>query len=106
MKLLINRPRSTAVVVTVLTLASGAAAFHLAHFGASVWVFAPLFLLLATIGLPTTLAVLLTASLWGRVWFLNGLVPFFVCATVLALAFQIAAFMLLRRIMLSQPHGW
>lgn len=52
------------VVVSLVTVAALAAAVLFANFGASRWIFAALLGVPLTIGLPSTLAVLLCVSVW------------------------------------------
>jgi hypothetical protein len=80
------------VAATLVSLLAAAGAVVLADFGAPWWVFALLFAWLLTIGLPTTLALLLTASLWGRVPGLWGMGGFVVCAAALSFAAQALCF--------------
>ena len=83
----------------LLSLLAGAVALVLADFGAPVWVFLLLGLWLCTLGLPTTLAVLLVAFLWGNfpVMATPPLWAFLVCAAMLALVFQTGFFLLISR---------
>lgn len=91
MKLTGPYPKSAAAVITAITLVAGAASVVLADFGAPVWVFGVLLLWPATVGLPSTLAVLLLASLWGHVPFAFGLPGFVGVSAFLAWLFQWAA---------------
>ncbi len=91
MKFIGPHPKSTATVITAITLVAGAASVVLADFGAPVWVFGVLLLWPATVGLPSTLAVLLLASLWGHVPFAFGLPGFVGVSALLAWLFQWAA---------------
>jgi len=72
--------------MTAPTFASGAGILILGDFGAPWWVFGVLLLWPATLGLPSTLAVILLASLWGHVSWAAGL-PWFLTAC-LALAWS------------------
>ncbi len=83
----------------LLSLLAGAVALVLADFGKPVWVFILLGLWLCTLGLPTTLAVLLAAALWGNIPFIATppLWAFLVCAAMLALGFQTGFFLLISR---------
>jgi hypothetical protein len=80
------------VVATVVSLLAAAGAVVLADFGAPWWVFALLLAWLLTIGLPPTLAVLLTASLWGRIPGLYGMGGFVVCVAALSFVAQALCF--------------
>lgn len=93
MKIISPYPKSAATVITVITLVTGAAVVVLADFGAPVWVFAALLLWPATVGLPSTLAVLLLASLWGHFPLVSGLPRFVAVSALLAWLFQWAAVM-------------
>lgn len=53
---------------------------------------------LITLGLPTSIGIVLTASLWGRFEPLTGFTGFLVVATTLALSFQIGAGIALARV--------
>ena len=77
------------------TLAVGVAAFLLANFGASKWIFVVMFAWMATLGLPTLVAVLMLASLWHNLPF----AAFLVCAATLAFLFQLAAVWLVQRLL-------
>jgi len=87
-----RHPVRWSVVATVVSLVAATGAVVLADFGAPWWVFALLLAWLLTIGLPTTLALLLTASLWGRVPGLWGLGGFVVCGAVLSFAAEALGF--------------
>ena len=102
--LFMNSPKIWALLSTVVTLLLGVTALVLADFGAPVWVFIFLTCLLCTVGLPTTLAVLLTASFWGKVPGLSGLGSFAVCATLLSVGFQTVFFLLMARFY-RRGHG-
>jgi hypothetical protein len=97
MKLLLGHPVLAAIIVSVLTLVAGAAAVVLADFGAPLIVFLLLLAWLATIGLPSTVGVLLVAALWGRTLYGSGFYGFIGVAGLLALILQIASFLGLRR---------
>lgn len=97
MKLLLGHPVLAAIIVTVLTLVAGAGTVVLADFGAPLIVFLPVLAWLATIGLPSTLGVLLVAALWGRTAFAAGFSGFITVAALLAFALQVACFLGLRR---------
>ena len=81
-----------ALLTTLVTLTAGASAIIMADFGQPLWIFILLFLWLGTIGLPTTLGVLLVAACWGRMPDLYGLVPFVATAAGVGFLFQAACF--------------
>ena len=95
----IKHPKFWVCLTCFLSLVAGATAIVLADFGKPVWVFILLGLWLCTLGLPTTLAVLLAAALWGNVPFIATppLWAFMVCAAMLALGFQTGFFVLIAR---------
>ncbi len=68
-----------------------------ADFGAPAWLFIPLLFWLATFGLPSTIAVLLTASVWGTAAPLYGFIPFLVIALLLAVGAQVLAVKMIQR---------
>ncbi len=76
------------LIITIITLASGAAAIVLADFGRSFWMFALLLVGPLTIGLPTTLTMLLIACVWGKLPWLHGLGTFVICVTLCAVPVQ------------------
>ena len=78
-------------MLSAITLVTGGTVVVLADFGAPVWVFCLLLLWPATVGLPSTLAVLLLASLWGHTSFASGLPGFIGGSAALAWLFQWAA---------------
>ncbi len=78
-------------MLSAITLVTGGTVVVLADFGAPVWVFCLLLLCPATVGLPSTLAVLLLASVWGRTPLASGLLGFVVASGALAWLFQWAA---------------
>ena len=63
-----------------------------ANFGVHPFLAVPGLIWLATIGLPTSLGVVLTATVWGRVEPLTGLGGFFGVATLFGIGFQVAVF--------------
>jgi hypothetical protein len=87
-----KRPIPWALLITLASLTTGACAIVMADFGQPLWLFAPLFLWLGTIGLPTTIGVLAVATCWGRIPGLYGLAPFVLCASVVAFVFQALCF--------------
>ena len=84
-------------MLTVISLGVGTVALLEADVGGAPWVFAPLLLWLLTIGLPTTFAVVLTASVWGPPSPFHGLFPFTVVAASLACLAQVTALRALNR---------
>ena len=84
-------PKSASAVLSGIALVTGAAVVVLADFGAPMWVFGALLLWPATVGLPSTLAVLLLASLWGQTPLASGLPGFVGASATLAWLFQWAA---------------
>jgi hypothetical protein len=90
----IARPKTWACLTSFTTLLVGAATIVLADFGGPVWVFVVFGVWLWTAGLPTTLAVLLLASVWGNIpWIATGsLGAFAVCTVILSLIFQILTY--------------
>ncbi|HAB14893.1 MAG TPA: amidohydrolase family protein [Verrucomicrobiota bacterium] len=87
-----------ALVTSLISLATWVALATGANSGLSpVWAIIGLFWL-ATIGLPTSLGVVLVASIWGRVEPLSGLPGFLICSAALGAAFQCLTFIALRRL--------
>lgn len=87
----LRHPKTVGALLAVISMGVGTAALLAADFGAAPWVFAPLLLWLLTLGLPTTLAVILTASVWGLPSPFHGFFHFTVVAATLACLAQIAA---------------
>jgi hypothetical protein len=83
-----HRVRS-AVAMWAITSALGCVVVLGADFGLPVWIVIPTFLWLLTMGLPTTVGVVLTVSLWGVVPTLNGLGPFLCCSALVGLVAQV-----------------
>lgn len=106
-KWLSRYPKTCGVCTSLVTLLAGAACVVLAEFGGPAWVFAALGIWLWTIGLPTTVAVLLLVSLWGEeAVSISGSLEFFaVCAVILSLCFQIAAVLFVVRILKSKGEA-
>jgi hypothetical protein len=92
-----------AILTAVVSLLIALVALILADFGAPWWVFAFLLLWMLTVGLPTTLALVLAATCWGRAPGLWGPVPCLVCALILSAVFQWAALWTLDRLR-KQPR--
>ena len=80
----LHYPKVTGTALALFSVSAGAVLLLAADFGAPGWVFVPLVLWLATIGLPSTVAVLLVASVWGTTPPLYGLWIFCLVATLLA----------------------
>lgn len=98
-----RRDYTTGTALAAVSLIAGATAFVAADFGHSAWLFLPLLLWLATIGLPSTLSVLLVAAIWGRCDPFYGF-PFFVLvAGTAAVLTQTTAVHLINRIMQKNP---
>jgi|SRR6516164_3123178 hypothetical protein len=88
MRLITTHPKLTAAAVWVVTLLLGGGALLGANSGLPGWLALPTLLWLATIGLPTTIGVVLMASLWGVAPGLSGLGAFVTCAALVGLVFQ------------------
>ena len=89
LKLLVSYPKATGTIVALLTLIAGALALEAADFGAPRWLFVPILAWLITVGLPTTVTVLLLASLWGTTAPLHGFIFFCLVASLLAIVSQV-----------------
>ena len=87
---IVRWPKIWAFLTAVASLLAGAFAAILAELGGPAWVFVLLGVWLWTIGLPTTLAVLLLVSLWGEAAasITGSLELFVVLAVILSLCFQ------------------
>ena len=92
---IVRWPKMWAASTASVSLLAGAFAIVLAGFGGPAWVFVVLGIWLWTIGLPTTVAVLLLVSLWGEtaVSISSSLEFFAVCAVILSFCFQMAFFL-------------
>lgn len=77
--------------MTLATLLSGAAGVVLADFGAPRWIFGLLLAWPATLGLPSALAFLAVAAVWGRSAPAYGLPGYLAAAAGLAWLAQWAA---------------
>src|SRR5262249_15412661 len=86
-----KHPVVVAIALWALTLGLGTGAVLGANAGLPVWLALPALIWLATLGLPTTLGVLLVASLWGRVPGLSGIGPFLGCGAAAGLGLEIIA---------------
>ncbi len=84
-------PKATGIAIALFSLIAGATALEAADFGASGWVFAPLLLWLATLGLPTTVAVVLLATVWGTFEPLFGFWVFCLVAAIVGANSQVLA---------------
>jgi len=62
----LSHPRIRDGVFSLITLLVGGGALLGADHGMPVWLQIPIYLWLVTVGLPTTLTVLLLAAFWGR----------------------------------------
>lgn len=87
----LRHPKAAGATLAVISMGAGTAALLAADFGGAPWVFAPLLFWLLTLGVPTTIAVLFTASVWGLMPPFHGLFPFAIAAATLACLAQIAA---------------
>lgn len=92
-----EHPKKWALATATATHLAGAGALLAAELGAPVVVVVPLFGWLLTIGLPTTLAVLLTASAWGVVPGLWGWWFFLIAATLASWGLEALFFVRLAR---------
>ena len=101
---IIRRPKTWALLTAVASLCAGTFAIVLAEFGGPAWAFVVLGIWLWTIGLPTTVAVLLLVSLWGEtaVSISSSLGFFVVCAVILSLCFQTALLLFAVRVLKSK----
>ena len=82
-------PKATGTILALVSLLFGATVLAAADFGAPGWLFVPLLVWLATIGLPSAVAVLLLAAVWGTTSPLYGLGPFCIAAALLAAGAQV-----------------
>ena len=100
----VRRPKTWAFSTSLATLMVGAVSIVLAEFGGPVWVFFVSGLWLWTAGLPTTLAVLGLAAVWGNIpgMTTGSFGSFVACAALLALGFQTAAFLSIARVLKSK----
>ncbi len=78
---------SWAIVLSVVSLAVAASAFSLANFGAPAWVFVLLLGWMLTVGLPTSVAIVVTAFFWNGV----SLLAFLATVATVALVLQLGA---------------
>lgn len=104
---LLRRPVSLALLTSLVSLAIWAGLGLGANFGVSPWLAIPGLLWLATIGLPTSLGVVLAATVWGCVEPCSGLPGFLVLAVALGLTFQTVTFVALgRRVARANRRPW
>jgi hypothetical protein len=101
MSLLSFRPVMAATALWFVTLAVGAGAVLGGNAGLAAWITIPALLWLTTLGAPTTLGLLLVASLWGRVSGLSGIGPFLGCGAAVGLVLEIIACIWVRRCWLT-----
>ncbi len=78
---------SRTVFLALVSLAVAASAFSLANFGAPAWVFVLLLGWMVTVGLPTFVAIVVTAFFWNGV----SLPAFLATVTTVALVLQLGA---------------
>ncbi len=78
---------SRTVFLALVSLAVAASAFSLANFGAPAWVFVLLLGWMLTVGLPTSVAIVVTAFFWNGV----SLTAFLATVTTVALVLQLGA---------------
>jgi hypothetical protein len=88
-KTILRYPKLAGTALALVSLLVGVTALVAADFGAPGWVFAPLLLWLATLGLPTTLTVLLLAAVWGMAPPLHGFGSFCILAAGLAVGTEV-----------------
>ncbi len=94
MNFITRQPLIAAPIVTLISLMSGGGMVVMADFGASLWGFLPLLVWLGTIGLPSTVGVVIAATCWGRVPAMTGFLPFAALAAALALTLQTSFFVM------------
>ncbi len=94
---LLRYPKVTGIALAFLSLITGATVLEAADFGTSGWVFAPLLLWLTTVGLPTTAAVVLVATVWGTIAPLFGFWLFCIVASSVAATAQVLSIKALAR---------
>lgn len=89
---------SWAVVLALVSLAVATSAFSLANFGAPAWVFVLLLGWMLTVGLPTSVAIVVTAFFWNGV----SLPAFLATVATGALVLQLGALRLVQRRILKR----
>ncbi len=89
---------SWAVLLSLVSLAVAASAFSLANFGAPAWVFVLLLGWMLTVGLPTSVAIVVTAFFWAGV----SLPAFLATVATVALVLQLGALRLVQRRILER----
>src|SRR5689334_3970742 len=82
------RPMLSAAAIWGISIVVGVTVVLGANSGLPLWVAIPTLLWLATVGLPTTLGVILVASFWGIVPGLSGLSAFLCSAAFTGLVMQ------------------
>ena len=87
-----------AVVLALASLAVATSAFSLANFGAPAWVFVLLLGWMLTVGLPTSVAIVVTAFFWNGV----SLPAFLATVVTVALGLQLGALRLVQRRILKR----
>ncbi len=89
---------SRTVFLALVSLAVAASAFSLANFGAPAWVFVLLLGWMVTVGLPTFVAIVVTAFFWNGV----SLPAFLATVVTVALVLQLGALRLVQRRILER----
>ena len=87
-----------AVLLSFVSLAVATSAFSLANFGAPAWVFVLLLGWMVTVGLPTFVAIVVTAFFWNGV----SLPAFLATVATVALVLQLGALRLVQRRILER----
>lgn len=98
-----RHPWTSALFNTTTTLLIGLFTLVAADFGQPWWLFLPSLAWLGTAGLATTVAVLLTASVWGAVPGFSGLWCWLVSAALLSSCTQMMTVVFLSRV-LGRAH--
>jgi hypothetical protein len=103
---LARHPVGWALATSFVTLMVGAILIVLGDLGCPPWVMILGGAVLWTVGLPTTLAVVLAASAWGVVPGLvtNSLAPFLLFSSILGSSAQVCSFWLLARLLRSRTR--
>ena len=86
---------SWAVLLSLISLAVATSAFSLANFGAPAWVFVLLLGWMVTVGLPTSVAIVVTAFFWDGL----SLPAFLATVATAALVLQLGALRIQHRIL-------
>ena len=87
-----------AVVLALVSLAVATLAFSLANFGAPAWIFVLLFGWMLTVGLPTSVAIVVAAFFWNGV----SLPAFLATVATGALVLQLGTLRLVQRRILER----